>query len=149
VGRFSDPIARELLDPADRVAVDLVRAERVPPEAADRIRYDLVRRSGLTIVPRTVSIDEAIRDHAAGQVVVLGAGLDTRAWRMPELARVSVFEVDHVASQRDKLNRPGVSGDSDPWEGLESGHVGKCVEEVPAGVAGAGGADGRGDPRGS
>jgi hypothetical protein len=44
------------------------------------------------------------------------------------------------------VNRPGVSGDSDPWEGLESGHVRKCVEEVPAGVAGAGGPDGRGDP---
>ena len=49
--------------------------------------------------------------------------------------------------RRQWVNRPGVSGDSDPWEGLGSGHVGKRVEEVPAGVAGAGGADGRRDPR--
>ena len=82
-----------------------MRAERVPRETADRITYELVRRSGLTIVPRTISIDEAIREHAAGQVVVLGAGLDARAWRMSELARATVFEVDHLASQQDKLRR--------------------------------------------
>ena len=38
VGRFSDPVARELLDPADHVVVDRVRADRVPNEAADRVR---------------------------------------------------------------------------------------------------------------
>lgn len=35
----------------------------------------------------------------------LGAGLDGRAWRMPELRDVSVFEVDHPDSQRDKRAR--------------------------------------------
>src|SRR5262249_14302227 len=39
------------------------------------------------------------------QVVVLGAGLDSRAWRMPELADIDVFEVDHPASQVDKQAR--------------------------------------------
>ena len=107
VGRFSDPVARELLDPADRVVVDRVRADRVPTEAADRMAYEMVRRTGLTMVPRTIAIDEAIRGHAAGQLVILGAGLDARAWRMPELARATVFEVDHPASQQDKLRRIG------------------------------------------
>jgi methyltransferase (TIGR00027 family) len=107
VGRFSDPIARGLLDPADRVIVDRVRADRVPTEAADRMAFEMVRRAGLTMVPRTISIDEAIRAHAAGQLVILGAGLDTRAWRMSELARAAVFEVDHLASQQDKLRRIG------------------------------------------
>jgi len=105
VGRFSDPVARELLDPADHVVVDRVRADRVPTEAADRMAYEMVRRTGLTMVPRTISIDEALRGHAAGQVVILGAGLDARAWRMSELARAAVFEVDHPASQQDKLRR--------------------------------------------
>jgi methyltransferase (TIGR00027 family) len=63
------------------------------------------------MVPRTITIDEAIREaireHAAAQVVILGAGLDARAWRMPELSEVAVFEVDHPASQRDKLRRVG------------------------------------------
>ena len=104
VGRFSDPVARELLDPADRLVVDAVRAAQVPTGAA-RISYELVSRTGLTMVPRTIAIDEAIREHGAGQVVILGAGLDGRAWRMPELGRATVFEVDHPASQRDKLRR--------------------------------------------
>jgi methyltransferase (TIGR00027 family) len=107
VGRFSDPIARELLDPADRIIVDRVRADRVPTEAADRMAYEMVRRTGLTMVPRTISIDDAIRNHAAGQLVILGAGLDARAWRMSELAWATVFEVDHPASQQDKLRRIG------------------------------------------
>jgi methyltransferase (TIGR00027 family) len=38
-------------------------------------------------------------------VVILGAGLDGRAWRMPELADVAVFEVDQPASQQDKRDR--------------------------------------------
>ena len=107
VGRFSDPVARELLDPADHVVVDRVRADRVPTEAADRVAYEMVRRTGLTMVPRTIAIDAAIRGHAAGQLVILGAGLDARAWRMPELAGATVFEVDHPASQQDKLRRIG------------------------------------------
>lgn len=105
VGRFSDPIARELLDPADRLVVDRVRADRVRTQGADRVAYEIVRRAGVTMVPRTISIDEAIRKHAAGQVVILGAGLDARAWRMSELAQVAVFEVDHLASQQDKQRR--------------------------------------------
>lgn len=69
--------------------------------------YEMVRRSGITMVPRTVAIDEAIREHDAAQLVILGAGLDARVWRMSELADVTVFEVDHPASQRDKLRRIG------------------------------------------
>jgi methyltransferase (TIGR00027 family) len=67
--------------------------------------YEMVRRTGITMVPRTVAIDDAVRAHGAPQVVVLGAGLDSRAWRMPELAQARVFEVDHPASQRDKTRR--------------------------------------------
>jgi methyltransferase (TIGR00027 family) len=87
--------------------VDRGRADRVPTEAADRMGYGMVRRTGLTMVPRTISIDDAIRNHAAGQLVILGAGLDARAWRMSELARATVIEVDHPASQQDKLRRIG------------------------------------------
>jgi methyltransferase (TIGR00027 family) len=107
VGRFSDPIARELLDLAERTVVDRVRADQVPTEAGDRLAYEMVRRTGITMVPRTISIDAAIREHAVGQLVLLGAGLDARAWRMPGLARARVYEVDHPASQQDKLRRIG------------------------------------------
>lgn len=105
VGRFSDPVARELLDPSEQAIVDRVRAEDLPHEAAGRMAYELVRRTGISMVPRTIAIDEALRDHAASQVVILGAGLDERAWRMSELGAATVFEVDHPASQREKLRR--------------------------------------------
>jgi methyltransferase (TIGR00027 family) len=57
------------------------------------------------MVVRTVAIDEAVRQKSAPQLVILGAGLDGRAWRMPELRDAVVFEVDHPDSQRDKRAR--------------------------------------------
>ncbi len=50
------------------------------------------------ITLRTRAIDAAVRaavDRGAEQLVILGAGYDGRAHRMPELASVCVFEVDH------------------------------------------------------
>jgi methyltransferase (TIGR00027 family) len=107
VGRFADPVARELLDPPERAVVDRARADQPPEHAGERMGYEMVRRTGWLMVPRTVAIDEAVRASAAGQVVILGAGLDARAWRMAELADATVFEVDHAASQHDKLRRVG------------------------------------------
>lgn len=55
----------------------------------------------LTIRPRLV--DELAAAQAAqgvGQLVLLGAGFDTMAWRMREALRgVAIFEVDHPATQ--------------------------------------------------
>ncbi len=107
VGRFSDPVAERLLDPAERTVVEQARANQPPEGGSGRMAYELVRRTALLMVPRTIAIDDAVRGHGAPQVVVLGAGLDARAWRMPELARATVFEVDHPASQRDKQRRLG------------------------------------------
>jgi methyltransferase (TIGR00027 family) len=63
----------------------------------------------LWIALRTAFLDEQLRrftspPHAFGQVVLLGAGLDTRAAR---LAREGVrfFEVDHADSQQEKRAR--------------------------------------------
>jgi methyltransferase (TIGR00027 family) len=66
------------------------------------------------VVARTRLIDDTIeRLLAEGveQLVVLGAGFDSRAWRIPELRRLRVFEVDHPATQavkRRALERAGV-----------------------------------------
>ncbi|WP_437807614.1 class I SAM-dependent methyltransferase [Sorangium sp. So ce1078] len=57
---------------------------------------------------RTRAIDDALREAVArgtSQLVVLGAGLDSRAMRLPELAGVQVFEVDHPSTQRYKIER--------------------------------------------
>jgi methyltransferase (TIGR00027 family) len=57
------------------------------------------------MVARTVAIDADLCDAATPQVVILGAGLDGRAWRMRELVTSLVFEVDHPDSQRQKVER--------------------------------------------
>jgi len=54
---------------------------------------------------RTMVIDEAVRETNAPQVVILGAGYDGRAWRMPELRDAVVLEVDHPATQELKRER--------------------------------------------
>jgi methyltransferase (TIGR00027 family) len=57
------------------------------------------------MIARTVAIDDAIRECIPPQLVILGAGLDSRAWRMPELRDAVVFEVDHPDTQREKRAR--------------------------------------------
>ncbi|MCO4760357.1 MAG: SAM-dependent methyltransferase [Myxococcales bacterium] len=57
---------------------------------------------------RTAAIDAAVADaFAAGctQLVLLGAGLDARAHRLPSLGPVTVWEVDHPATQAAKRKR--------------------------------------------
>jgi methyltransferase (TIGR00027 family) len=106
-GRFDDPLARELLRPDERAAVDTARAGDPPKGWGERMGYEMLQANAQVIVPRTVTIDDAVRAHPTPQVVILGAGLDTRAWRMAELATSTVFEVDHPASQGDKRERLG------------------------------------------
>jgi methyltransferase (TIGR00027 family) len=58
-----------------------------------------------SVVARTRLIDEAITasvDDKVTQVVILGAGFDSRAYRLPALRRALVFEVDHPDTQRAK-----------------------------------------------
>jgi methyltransferase (TIGR00027 family) len=105
LGRFTDPVAARLLTDDERVPVTQVRTGAPPQGWAQRVALASVQASAEVIVPRTVVIDDAVREHPTPQVVILGAGLDSRAWRMPELVGVDVFEVDHPASQEDKQRR--------------------------------------------
>ncbi|MER8117754.1 SAM-dependent methyltransferase [Streptomyces sp. SID8366] len=109
VGRFADPVAVRLLRAEERVRVDEVRAGTPPRGWQARTAYESVRACAEVVGARTVAIDEALRARPAGQLVILGAGLDTRAWRLAELARTDVWEVDHPASQRDKRARLGAA----------------------------------------
>ncbi|GAA2306549.1 SAM-dependent methyltransferase [Actinomadura luteofluorescens] len=103
--RFADPTASALLRPDELAAVERVRSG-VPPEGwGPRMEYEFLRATAEGLVPRTVAIDDAVRERTSPQVVILGAGLDGRAWRMPELAGTAVFEVDHPRSQEDKRQR--------------------------------------------
>ncbi|MET8832564.1 class I SAM-dependent methyltransferase [Micromonospora sp. NPDC004540] len=104
-GRFADPTALPLLRPDEREAVQWVRDGAPPQKWQQRIDYETVRASAELMAPRTIAIDDAIRAHPCPQLVILGAGLDGRAWRMPDLAGVTVFEVDQPATQQDKRDR--------------------------------------------
>jgi methyltransferase (TIGR00027 family) len=100
---FHDPTARVFLDAkGKRSLADIERALRAGKRG---MRIEMARNLADTMALRTAAIDEAVRDAVAGgatQLVILGAGYDGRAWRMPELAGVTVYEVDHPATQSDK-----------------------------------------------
>jgi methyltransferase (TIGR00027 family) len=67
------------------------------------------RTSGIA---RTRLIDDWIGESVgqAEQVVLLGAGFDTRAWRLAALDAVKVFEVDHPATAKVKRERLQAAG---------------------------------------
>ncbi len=72
-------------------------AERIIPGAAN------------SVVARTRYIDDYLKqciDDGIEQLVILGAGYDSRAYRFDELkARARVFEVDHPNTQKVKIQK--------------------------------------------
>jgi methyltransferase (TIGR00027 family) len=104
---FRDPFARRFLDRPLALAVS---ASRAPGLRGLVERYADRRSPGsrTSAIARTAYIDDAVRAAVAGgidQVVILGAGFDCRAHRMPELAGVAVFEVDRAETQAAKRAR--------------------------------------------
>ena len=114
---FADPTAATLLPPAWSFGLHVAKLPcRFAREHALARDSGRIRRSlggplsiGTDLVAlRTLLIDEALRaavSRGVKQVVILGAGLDGRAYRLPELAAVRVFEVDHPATQAYKRQR--------------------------------------------
>jgi len=105
---FSDPFAAQMLPPSfERVlrGVNWLVAHR--QDFAQRI---WMGSRGLidTVALRSRAIDAAWAEaHERGtrQLVILGAGLDARAYRLERLHDVHVFEVDHPATQQFKRAR--------------------------------------------
>ena len=94
---FSDPYAACFLSPGFRRAVSLASVPglgRAIPWLADVI----VPGARSSAIARTRVIDDALVAALAKgirQVVILGAGFDCRALRIPELRPARIFEVDH------------------------------------------------------
>jgi len=104
---FRDPYARAFLTP--RMAL-WVHAARAPGVRGLVERYADRRAPGsrTSAIARTAYIDDAVRTALASgmdQVVILGAGYDCRAHRMPELRGIAVFEVDRADTQAVKRAR--------------------------------------------
>ena len=103
---FHDPTARAFL--SDKRKRSVARVERAARAGHRTIGLEAARVMADMMALRTSAIDAAVRDAIASgakQLVILGAGYDGRAWRMPELKGVRVFEVDHPATQREKRAR--------------------------------------------
>lgn len=85
---FNDPYAQVLIDAA------LSRGCRLPSdETAERINGIANYASS-----RTKWFDEyfiAAGAHGLEQMVIVAAGLDARAWRLPWVAGTTLFEIDH------------------------------------------------------
>ncbi len=103
-----DPLAVELLPP---LLAGLAAAPRRLGGVAALYR-NAVRVTTFGLVDHVVLRTKAIDAHLASalragidQLVILGAGLDARAWRLESLKDVTVFEVDHPATQQYKRKR--------------------------------------------
>jgi methyltransferase (TIGR00027 family) len=104
---FCDPFARAFLG---RHLALLARLAGLPglralvPWLVDR----RVAGSRSSAVARTRYIDAALAaalPSGMEQLVILGAGFDCRAYRLPALGECSVFEVDHPDTQADKRRK--------------------------------------------
>jgi methyltransferase (TIGR00027 family) len=94
---FNDPFAVPIL------GIDPEALKADPAAGDDRrgIRFFVVARS---VIAET-ALKRGVEERGVGQLVVLGAGLDTFAYRNPFEGRLKVFEVDHPATQAWKRRR--------------------------------------------
>ncbi|MFB7716221.1 SAM-dependent methyltransferase [Nocardia sp. NPDC056100] len=102
---FSDPLATAFLSGPLRGAAALVRMPLLG-RTAPRL-YDLIWPGPRpSAVVRTRVIDDAIDTAVADgidQVVILGAGFDSRAWRLDALRHTRVIEIDRRETQEMKV----------------------------------------------
>jgi len=102
---FSDPFAVDFLPEKWRKRVERTRASLA--SGARMSPYPFWQGPmGTYLQFRTVILDSALAaSPPVDQLVILGAGLDSRAWRLDSLKDTIVFEVDFPASQAWKRER--------------------------------------------
>ena len=94
---FPDPLALRILG-TDADA--LVREAEAADIGRQRLRWFIAVRSRIAEDALAAALRRGVR-----QLVVLGAGLDTYAYRAPHWQSVRIFEVDHPATQAWKRER--------------------------------------------
>jgi len=99
---FKDPLAVKILggdvEGADHGALQY---ESDTHPASKMLRFFVVARSAYA----EAKLAEAVEQRGVSQLVVLGAGFDTFAYRNPYGSALRVFEVDHPATQAWKRER--------------------------------------------
>lgn len=100
-----DPFARDFLPPGFTV----IGESEIPEETALNIFKDIVPGFHEFFLARTRYIDDYLQqfiNKGLEQLVILGAGYDSRAYRFDELKnRVKIFELDHPATQNMKKEK--------------------------------------------
>ena len=102
---FSDPLAMRILG----LDVETVRREMSDP-AQRAMRLFIAARTRFA----EMKLAEAIAQRGVSQLVVLGAGLDTFAYRSPLADKLAMFEVDFPATQAWKKRRLEETGITAP-----------------------------------
>ncbi len=105
VGTLRDPVVVHLLSRRDRVAVRTWRGLARSALVARTPAVGLAAHAALRMAAVDAAVVTAIATHEPDTVVVVGAGFDTRAWRLPALRGRRVVEVDHPATQAAKQAR--------------------------------------------
>jgi methyltransferase (TIGR00027 family) len=98
---FHDPVVRDLVGTPIRVLMQFAGMRALTIKQADAITPGIYGAQ----ICRTRFIDDAVQaalSQGIGQVVILGAGFDTRPYRLAGMERVNVFEVDLPSVQEDK-----------------------------------------------
>jgi methyltransferase (TIGR00027 family) len=103
---FEDPLALTILGETRETVVQAAQAQ----PAGGGMRFFIAARSRIA----EDAIASGIAERVLKQVVVLGAGLDTFAYRSPLSASLRIFEVDFPATQAWKQRRLKETGVTPP-----------------------------------
>jgi methyltransferase (TIGR00027 family) len=108
---------------------------RIPIERMRKmVQLTPVKQWILYMQVRTRVIDDALRafiDAGGRQVVLLGAGYDCRALRLPELADAFVLEVDHPATQGHKRSVLAQLGAESPAHYVTWDFETRAMDDLP------------------
>ncbi|MHB8842511.1 MAG: class I SAM-dependent methyltransferase [Candidatus Aquicultor sp.] len=129
---FDDFLAHDLFTEEERSYLGYNLAESLKffdperaascPDQATALAWVMQNYNGSTTLSRSRYTEDSLAaavEQGVGQYVILGAGLDTFAFRQSEMAgKLRVFEVDHPATQAHKRQRLDELG----WEHPEELH---------------------------
>jgi len=103
---FRDPFALGFLGDEYRAVAERCIRGSFPRSVRDAMLGHVARATEKLMGPRTMEIDDGLLAMRPGcQLVLLGAGLDSRAYRMTELAESVAFEVDYPSTQAFKRQK--------------------------------------------
>lgn len=116
---FNDYIAQDFLSPQEyqAIAANMVNgiaffssemAEKLKGDQEAILKWVTQIQLSPTPLARSAYAENVVQNECqlgAEQYVIMGAGLDTFAWRYDTLPNVTVYEVDHPSTQKFKIER--------------------------------------------